>query len=131
MNDSAGFWGAVVRIRIRDERFASEAYGFVMDSIESTLRTFAEPRHISATELLQGMCGFAQVVYGVMSCTLLENWGVHTTADIGDIVFHLVDEGLLSRRPEDHREDFDNVFDLRNVLETGYFDRAADQSGTA
>ena len=128
MNDPMSFRDAVNEIQSRDGRFAAEAFGFLMDSMEYTLRTIGQHRHVSAAELLQGLCDFARARYGVMSCTLLESWGVTTTGHIGDLVFHLVEASVLARREEDRREDFDDVFDLREVLEKGYFDGSEDRS---
>jgi len=128
MNDPLSFWEAVDLIRGSDDRFEPEAYGFVMDALEHTLRSIGEQRHVSAHELLEGMCAYAHARYGVMSYTLLERWNVVTTGDIGDVVFQLVDAGVLSRQDSDSRIDFDNVFSLREVLETGYFDSSVDDA---
>jgi uncharacterized repeat protein (TIGR04138 family) len=125
MDGPLSFWEAVDDIRSSDDRFAPEAYGFVMDALEHTLRSIGIPRHVSARELLEGMCAFARERYGVMSYTLLERWNVTSTEDIGDVVFQLVDAGVLSRQDSDSRLEFSGVFALREVLETGYFDRSA------
>jgi len=53
---------------------------------------------------------------------VLGAWGITSGADVGEIVFQLVDAGILARRPEDLREDFDAPFDLQHALEESYFD---------
>lgn len=128
MNDPRSFWDAVEEIRQRDGRFRADAYAFVMDVLEFTIRGLDVRRHVSAAELLDGMRRFAHERYGVMSLTVLESWGVHTTGDIGDIVFQLVDAGVLSRQDGDARDHFEDVFDLPAVLEQDYFgDQASSQ----
>ena len=123
MSSPVNFWEAVHEIRTGDGRYARDAYGFVMDALEYTIQHLGEARHISARELLIGMCRFAQEHYGVMSYSMLERWGVTTTSDIGNFVFHLLDTGVLSKQDEDDRADFDDVLDLRAELEEGYFDK--------
>ena len=41
-----------------------------------------------------------------MAYALLEGWGVKRCQDFGDIVFHLVDYGVLGKTEHDRREDF-------------------------
>ncbi len=58
--------------------------------------------------------------YGPMARTVLEHWGIHTTEDIGDIVFAMVDFGILTKQDEDRREDFRDVFDFAEAFEQDY-----------
>jgi uncharacterized repeat protein (TIGR04138 family) len=51
---------------------------------------------------------------------VLEHWGITTTADIGHIVFALVDLGMLLSQPGDTRADFENVFDFDRAFERDY-----------
>ncbi len=120
------FWDAVDKIRTTDDRYASEAYGFVMDALDFTMRRTTEVRHINGVKLLHGLCDFARDHYGVMAFTMLERWGVTKTGHIGDIVFHLVEAGVLSRQDTDTLEEFQDVFDLCATLESSYFGEKVD-----
>ena len=51
---------------------------------------------------------------------LLAHWGVRSTQDIGDIVFTLVDMGLLISQPHDSRDDFAEVFAFEDAFEREY-----------
>lgn len=119
---AAEFWVVVERIRATDGRYARDAYAFVMDGLDHTVRALDERRHVTARELLEGSCRFARARYGMMAYDVLRAWGITSGSDVGEIVFQLVDAGLLSRRDEDAREDFDAPLDLRRVLEDEYFD---------
>ena len=55
-----------------------------------------------------------------MARTVFRMWGIQKTGDFGDIVFNLVDAGLMSKTDEDCREDFRDVFDLDAALVQGY-----------
>ena len=116
------FWQVVERIRAVDGRYARDAYAFVMDGLDQTVRVLDERRHVSAGELLDGLCRFARERFGMMGYDVLSAWGVRTPSDVGEIVFQLVDAGILSRREEDLRDDFEQPFDLKHALEDSYFD---------
>jgi uncharacterized repeat protein (TIGR04138 family) len=45
---------------------------------------------------------------------------VRSTSDIGDIVFTLVDMGLLISQPQDSRDDFYGVYDFADAFEREY-----------
>jgi uncharacterized repeat protein (TIGR04138 family) len=115
-------WDAVDRIRARDPRFRREAYGFVMLSLGLTVQSLpverqADPerRHLSGQELLRGVVSLARQEFGPLAKTVFREWGLVTTADLGDLVFQLVECGQLGARPEDRREDFEGP-DLMQLL---------------
>jgi uncharacterized repeat protein (TIGR04138 family) len=55
-----------------------------------------------------------------MARTVLEHWGIHATEDLGDIVFALVECGILIKQEDDRKEDFRAVFDFEEAFELGY-----------
>ena len=114
---SAEFWSAVERIRESDGRFASDAYSFVMDSLEVTMRRIGQRRHVSAGELVDGLCTNARQRFGLFAYTVLSKWGLRTSDDVGEIVFQLIDAGILSRQESDRRTDFEGVANFHEVLE--------------
>jgi len=115
------FWSLVERIRTEDGRYRPEAYAFVMEALDATVRSAGERRHVSAAELLAGACDHAGRVYGLMALTVLSSWGIRAGSDIGEIVFQLIDGGVLSKRDEDARADFDQEIDFQAILEENYF----------
>jgi uncharacterized repeat protein (TIGR04138 family) len=54
---------------------------------------------------------------------VLERWGLRNGDDVGEIVFQLIERGVLSRREEDAREDFHDTAEFGTALEESYFDR--------
>jgi uncharacterized repeat protein (TIGR04138 family) len=120
------FWDAVDRIRAADPRYRREAYGFVMvalgvtvQSLPSERRDHPQRRHLSGQELLQGITVLARREFGLMAPTVFREWGFQTAADIGELVFQLVECGQLGARPEDAREDFAGGPDLMSSLIQG------------
>jgi uncharacterized repeat protein (TIGR04138 family) len=112
------FWERVHAICERDPRYRREAYEFVMRGLEHTVtRVVGQRRHVSGQELLRGLVDLARAEFGDLAWTILGEWGIRSGEDFGVIVFHLVEEGLLGRQPEDSLDDFRGGIDLRAELE--------------
>lgn len=79
-----------------------------------------ERRHITGPELAHACRSLALERFGLTARLVLDHWGVRSTRDIGDIVFTLVELGLLISQPQDRREDFHDVFDFAQAFELEY-----------
>lgn len=112
--------GIMDRIRIREPRFDERAYLFVLSALEFCQQRLPERRHISGGELAHACRELALERFGVMSKLVLEHWGIRSTADIGDIVFTLVDLQLLISQAHDQRDDFVEIFDFETAFERDY-----------
>ena len=112
--------GIMDRIRMREPRFDERAYLFVLAALEQFQTRLAERRHITGRELALACRDLALERFGVMARLVLDHWGVRSTADIGDIVFTLVDLELLISQPGDTREDFADVFEFDQAFEREY-----------
>ena len=112
--------GIMDRIRLREPRFHEHAYLFVLAALEYSQTKLTERRHITGRELSDACRALALDRYGVMARVVLQHWGVRCTADLGDIVFTLVDTGLLLSQPNDTRDDFVDVFDFEDAFEREY-----------
>jgi uncharacterized repeat protein (TIGR04138 family) len=116
----------------RDPRYPYEAYEFLFAALAYTQKLLdrvphdvdpadVEPRyHVSGRELLDGIRQYALREFGLMARTVFRLWGINRTDDIGEIVFNLVEEKLLSKTDRDRREDFHDVFDLDQALVEGF-----------
>ena len=111
----------------RDARYAYEAYEFVFAALSHTQKLLGRvpaddgsvpgPQyHVSGRELVQGIRDLALREFGLMARIVFRMWGINRTADIGDIVFNLVEEKLMSKTDDDSRADFQDVFDLDQAL---------------
>ena len=112
--------GVMDRIRLREPRFHEHAYLFVLASLEYCQARLVERRHITGGELAEGCRALARERYGVLARMVLEYWGITCTADLGDVVFTLVDMGLLLSQPTDTRDDFADVFDFGDAFDRDY-----------
>jgi uncharacterized repeat protein (TIGR04138 family) len=118
----------------RDPRYTYEAYEFVFDALKHTQNLLGRQpppekegesaaeahHHVSGPELLQGIRDLALREFGLMARTVFRLWGIDNTSDFGEIVFNLVECGLMSKTQEDDRADFQDVYDLDQALVQDY-----------
>ncbi len=112
--------GVMDRIRLREPRFGEPAYLFVLAALEFCQNRLTERRHITGRELTEACRDLALQRYGLLSRMVLEHWGIKATADFGDIVFTLIELGLLMSQPTDTRDDFVAVFDFADAFDRDY-----------
>ena len=95
-----------------DPRYTEQAYFFVRDALDHTVRRLEKHRHISGQELLGGIREYALKEYGPVTKRVLSEWGINECIDFGNIVFNLVNAGLLGKTDEDSLEDFMSGYDF-------------------
>ncbi|MEP7345497.1 MAG: Minf_1886 family protein [Gemmatimonadaceae bacterium] len=120
MNELAFLHGVMDQIRVRETRYHEHAYLFVLAALEYCQQRLPERRHIDGRELAFACRDMALDRFGVMARMVLEHWGVVGTADIGQLVFTLVDVGLLIRQVTDAQDDFTDVFSFDVAFEASY-----------
>ena len=95
----------------KNPRYHREAYLFLREGLDFAQKKIGkankhEIRHITGKELLEGLREYGISVYGPMTGMVLEEWGVTCCEDFGELVFQMVEHGLLSKTERDTREDF-------------------------
>lgn len=100
----------------RDTRYRIGGYEFLLNGMEFYLTTIGEKRHVSGQELSRGLLLFAQKQFGPLAKTVLTYWGITTTEDFGNIVYNMIDIGILSKQPDDSIEHFNDVVDFTVFL---------------
>ncbi len=108
-------------IRMQDPRYHEDAYWFVREGLEYTVKELKKTpegslHHIRGHELLQGIRCYAIEQFGPVSLSVLRKWGVNKCEDFGEIVFNMVDFGLLGKTEQDDRSDFAGVFDFQEAF---------------
>ena len=73
-------------------------------------------RHISGDQLCHGLRNYAMDQYGLMARTVLQRWRINSCEDFGNIVFALVESGLMHKTDEDSIDDFIGVFDFNEAF---------------
>lgn len=111
---------AIAGICATERRYAPQAYYFLHEGLLKTLAEVEEKektvRHISGAELADGLRRHALESFGPLAKTVLNRWGVHATRDFGEMVFALLDAGLIGKTDEDHLDDFNDLYDFDQAL---------------
>jgi uncharacterized repeat protein (TIGR04138 family) len=112
---------AVDQILTKDERFHRDAYGFMREALDFTQKLIGKEnqgkvRHVTPQELLDGIRQYALAQFGPMAITVFEEWGIRQCKDFGEIVFNMVEIGLLAKTEKDNRDDFQNGYDFTNAF---------------
>lgn len=100
------------KLRERYPRYQESAYVFVLSALHHVIEQLPEPRHITGRELAEGVRDLAIARFGPMARDVLEHWGISASADVGALVFALVEAGILIKQDEDELSDFEDVFDF-------------------
>lgn len=119
----SGFNEAVAVALSRDPSYRPEGYDFLRESLEATLKRRSKSKqkpshggHVSAGELLEGFRLQALKDFGPMAPLVLEHWGIRSCADIGRMVFLLVEAGAFGRTENDSVEDFEGGYDFHEAF---------------
>lgn len=120
MNELQFAADVLTRIRNRNGRYHERAYLFVLAAVEYLQARLTVRRHVTGAELAWACRDLALDQYGLLARSVLGYWGLQRTADLGRVVFTLVDVGLLSTQPGDAEADFDGVFDFTEAFDTAY-----------
>jgi uncharacterized repeat protein (TIGR04138 family) len=92
------FEEALALIQAKDPRYQREAYLFVREALDHTQKSIVKEtrgnlRHVTGQELLAGIRDLALTQFGPMAMTVLDEWGIHSCGDFGEIVFNMVEIG--------------------------------------
>lgn len=101
----------------RDGRYPVKAYLFIFEALNYTLDAIGEKRHVSGQELCHGIREKAIGSFGPLASCVFRQWGIAKTDDFGEIVFRLIEMGLMDKTDQDTRDDFCDVFDLAFALD--------------
>src|SRR5438067_13069901 len=116
-----GFADALERIIAQDPRFDREAYSFLRDALDFTVKQLKKnkeetSRHVTPTQLLEGVRQFALKEFGPMAMTVLDYWGVRSCGDLGEVVFNLIRSGLFGKTETDSIEQFRAGYDFHEAF---------------
>lgn len=107
-----------------DGRFDRRAYDFVRLGLDQTVKELRKKeaaradrsRHVSGSELLEGLKSYALDQFGPLSKTVLNAWGVRRCRDFGEIVFNLIEYKVFSKTENDRKEDFSDIYDFDDAF---------------
>ena len=127
----------LIHLTVQDRRSPLEAYRFIQESLrfaqeELDLGADDEPegatsvgespveRHLTGQEFCDAIRVFALEQYGYLAKTVLNRLALHSTSDFGNLVYNLIDIGLMRKSRRDRREHFDDVYDFEEAFRRDY-----------
>lgn len=123
---------ALHQLVARDCRYPIEAYFFVRDALsyaadsmelsnqyhhDSEIYETAEEHHLTGQQLCEAIREFALNQFGYMARIVLKYWGIEVTSSFGDIVYNMIEIGLMKKSDYDQRSHFDNVYDFESAFD--------------
>ncbi|HHT9110282.1 MAG TPA: Minf_1886 family protein [Candidatus Brocadiaceae bacterium] len=121
-------WSKIREIIKKDPRYSPQAYQFMFEALDFTIHMLGKSqhktsdieRHVTGKQLLEGVRQFAIKNFGYMALTVFEQMGIKQDEDFGNVVFNLVESGLMGKTENDTREDFKNIYDLKKVFDEDF-----------
>jgi uncharacterized repeat protein (TIGR04138 family) len=109
------------QILAKDPRYRRDAYLFLREALDFTQKLVGKEnggkvRHVTGQELLDGIRQFALEQFGPMTITVFEEWGIRECTDFGEIVFNMLEIGLLAKTDKDTRADFQGGYDFEDAF---------------
>ena len=102
----------IAKISEKDGRYSKESFLFILASLEYTLSKLTKRKHLTGKELSKGIAEYAREQYGYLAKTVLNNWGLYTTLDYGEVVYLLINGGLMNKTEDDKKKDFADAYDF-------------------
>jgi uncharacterized repeat protein (TIGR04138 family) len=117
---------------VRESDYPLDAFVFVQRGLDFTVRRIhgeldippeeldqqqVADRHVDGETLCFGLRDYAKQQYGLMARTVLKRWNINSSEDFGQIVFAMVEAGLMHKTDDDTLADFSGVFDFRRAFD--------------
>ncbi|MHC4636852.1 MAG: Minf_1886 family protein [Planctomycetota bacterium] len=109
------------QIAIADGRYSPMAVKFVYEGLGYSVKELIdEPTHVNGQTLCEGLKRLARDKWGRLAILVLNNGGIRTTRDFGEIVYLLIEHKWMSAQPTDTIEDFDDVYDFQTMFKDDF-----------
>jgi uncharacterized repeat protein (TIGR04138 family) len=110
---AASFEEDLEKILAADQRYHKDAYIFIVrEALDHTRKLVNKGKserkgnHVSTLELLEGIRECALAQFGPMAITVLDEWGVRSCQDFGEMVFLMIEHRILAKNDDDSPADF-------------------------
>ncbi len=125
------FEEAVTRVLKTDARFPREAYRLISVALEHAVRALHADRrdgtasdetdasgrqHVTARQLAIGFRDFVLNEYGPFAKGILDDCNLHSTDDIGIVVYNLIAVGAFGKTERDSIDDFHALYDFHETF---------------
>lgn len=109
---------AIFELSKKHGKYPPGAYVFVFEVLDFVGQSSAvkdrKSKHLTGKELALSAFVFSSHKYGLLAKAVWENLSLFSSEDLGQIVFHLVEEGLIGKQEEDRVEDFNGIYTIQD-----------------
>ena len=102
----------------KDSRYDARAYALVMDVVHYL--GGAGDRHMTGEDILDEFKERALDQFGPLTYTVLTEWGVTCTEDVGEMMFNLTDAHRVRKDDDDSIESFAGGYDFKETFLAPY-----------
>ncbi|MBB26775.1 MAG: Minf_1886 family protein [Verrucomicrobiota bacterium] len=122
------FHDAVEEVLKSNSDYSADSYYFLQEVLLQAVEkqrkmSGGENKHVSGLELLDAFRERMLKQFGPMSMTLLDEWGIYRTQDVGKMVFNLIEVGAFGKSKHDQQEDFEEVYDFHEAFVSPFLPR--------
>tara|TARA_Y100000588_G_scaffold394068_1_gene512660 strand:+ start:2654 stop:3088 length:435 start_codon:yes stop_codon:yes gene_type:complete len=115
------FHDAVDQVLTKDSSYSSDSYYFLQEVLLKAVEmqrkeTGGENKHVTGKDLLDVFRDRGLAQFGPMAMTVLQEWGISKTEDVGEMVFNLIEAGAFGKSEHDKPEDFMNGYDFHDAF---------------
>jgi uncharacterized repeat protein (TIGR04138 family) len=113
------------RVVRADGRYPPEAFEFLQRGLEVAAHARHGPgpsdrgvgHHVTGQELAHGLRILALKSWGPLAREVLRHWNIRRTRDFGEMVYLMIDIGLMGKQDSDDIADFDEVYDFETAFD--------------
>ena len=98
----------------KDSRYNARAYALLLDVVHYL--SGEDGRHVSGEDILDEFKERALDQYGPLTYTVLAEWGLTCTEDIGEMMFNLTESGRIQKDENDSPESFTGGYDFKETF---------------
>ena len=118
------FSEALDYIASQDPRYTRDAYIFLRDALDFTVKQRKKAKeasaHVSGQQLLEGVRIYALKQFGPMVTTVFAYWGIGRCEDFGEMVFNLIRIGVFGKTDRDSIDDFKGAYSFGEAFVAPY-----------
>ena len=107
---------------LSDGRYPPDAYNFLHDGLSKAVKEVhgIEPgqtqQHVTGQQICFALRELASERWGMLASTVLAKWNIHKTDDFGNMVYLLIQNGLMRKTDKDSIDDFHDVYDFEKAF---------------
>lgn len=106
-------------IKEKNGKYPEKAYLFafkILKDLAKNNKNQQKSENIKAANLLITFRNYALNEFGPMTASVLQEWNICSCRDLGNVIFDLVNAGVLEKDETDRIEDFEEIYDFNEAF---------------